>query len=76
MTVSDFRRLALSLDDAEENSHMGSPDFRVGGKIFATSLLRAKVLETSSSLPSSKPLSSTKCPKRSCPSRVAGAEWA
>ena len=36
MTVSDFRRLALSLDDAEENSHMGSPDFRVGGKIFAT----------------------------------------
>ena len=36
MTVKDFRRLALSLDGAEESSHMGSPDFRVGGRIFAT----------------------------------------
>jgi hypothetical protein len=36
MTTSDFRRLALSLEGAEEGSHMGSPDFRVGGRIFAT----------------------------------------
>jgi hypothetical protein len=36
MTVEDFRRIALSLEDAEESSHMGSPDFRVGGRIFAT----------------------------------------
>jgi len=36
MTPSDFRRIALSLEDAEEGSHMGSPDFRVGGRIFAT----------------------------------------
>ena len=36
MTASDFRRIALSLDGAEEGSHMGSPDFRVGGRIFAT----------------------------------------
>jgi hypothetical protein len=36
MTVADFRRIALSLPGAEESSHMGSPDFRVGGKIFAT----------------------------------------
>ena len=35
-TVDDFRRLALGLDGAEESSHMGSPDFRVGGRIFAT----------------------------------------
>lgn len=35
-TISDFRRLALSLDGVEESSHMGSPDFRVGGRIFAT----------------------------------------
>jgi hypothetical protein len=35
-TVADFRRIALSFEGAEENSHMGSPDFRVGGKIFAT----------------------------------------
>jgi hypothetical protein len=36
MTAADFRRLALSLDGAEESSHMGAPDFRVGGRIFAT----------------------------------------
>jgi hypothetical protein len=36
MTASDFRRIAMSLDGAEEGSHMGSPDFRVGGRIFAT----------------------------------------
>src|SRR5579875_2826082 len=36
MTVADFRRIALSLEGAEESSHMGSPDFRVGGRIFAT----------------------------------------
>jgi hypothetical protein len=36
MKVQDFRRLALSMEGAEEGSHMGSPDFRVGGRIFAT----------------------------------------
>src|SRR5437588_12690716 len=36
MTPNDFRRLALSLPDAEEGSHMGAADFRVGGRIFAT----------------------------------------
>jgi hypothetical protein len=36
MTAADFRRIALSLAGAEESSHMGSPDFRVGGRIFAT----------------------------------------
>jgi hypothetical protein len=36
MDAEDFRRLALSLEGAEESSHMGSPDFRVGGRIFAT----------------------------------------
>jgi hypothetical protein len=36
MDVNDFRRIALSLEGAEEGSHMGSPDFRVGGRIFAT----------------------------------------
>ena len=35
-TIADFRRIALSLPGAEEGSHMGSPDFRVNGKIFAT----------------------------------------
>ena len=35
-SADDFRRLALGLDGAEERSHMGAPDFRVGGRIFAT----------------------------------------
>src|SRR5215471_638590 len=36
MNAADFRRIALSLDGAEEGSHMGAADFRVGGRIFAT----------------------------------------
>jgi hypothetical protein len=36
MDVGDFRRIALSLEGAEEGSHMGAVDFRVGGRIFAT----------------------------------------
>jgi hypothetical protein len=36
MNAKDFRRIALSLAGAEEGSHMGQPDFRVGGRIFAT----------------------------------------
>ncbi|MDB6109135.1 MAG: hypothetical protein JWR69_885 [Pedosphaera sp.] len=31
-----FRRLALSLPEAEEQDHRGHPSFRVGEKIFAT----------------------------------------
>jgi len=36
MTPEAFRKLALELPEAVESSHMGHPDFRVGGKIFAT----------------------------------------
>ena len=36
MNASDFKRIALSLEGAEEGSHMGAVDFRVGGRIFAT----------------------------------------
>src|SRR6267154_2827046 len=36
MNGDDFRRIALSFEGAEESSHMGAPDFRVQGKIFAT----------------------------------------
>src|SRR5438094_6221054 len=36
MDAADFRRIALSLEGAEEGSHMGAPNFRVGGRIFAT----------------------------------------
>jgi hypothetical protein len=36
MTSQDFRRIALSFPETSEESHMGHPDFRVSGKIFAT----------------------------------------
>ena len=36
MTPANFRCIALSLPNAEESSHMGAADFRVGGHIFAT----------------------------------------
>lgn len=36
MTGADFRRIALSMADTAEGSHFGNPDFRVGGRIFAT----------------------------------------
>jgi hypothetical protein len=36
MTADEFRSLALSLPEAVEAAHMGHPDFRVRGKIFAT----------------------------------------
>jgi len=36
MNIADFRRIVLSLPGTEESSHMGQPDFRVDGRIFAT----------------------------------------
>src|SRR5438034_11454670 len=36
VTADDFRSIALSLPEAAESAHMGHPDFRVRGKIFAT----------------------------------------
>jgi YjbR len=36
VTPNDFTRLALSFEGAEQGSHMGAVDFRVGGRIFAT----------------------------------------
>ena len=36
MTPARFRRIALGLKDAVEHAHHGHPDFRVGGRIFAT----------------------------------------
>jgi hypothetical protein len=36
MTAAEFRKLALALPESIEASHMGHPDFRVKGKIFAT----------------------------------------
>ena len=36
MTPSEVRALVAGLGDAEESSHQGHPDFRVGGRIFAS----------------------------------------
>lgn len=36
MTAEEFRKTALALGDVEERAHMGHPDFRVRGKVFAT----------------------------------------
>jgi len=36
MTAAQFREIALSFPEAVEAAHMGHPDFRVGGKVFAT----------------------------------------
>ena len=36
MTTNEFRELALSFPEAIESAHMHHPDFRVGGKIFAS----------------------------------------
>jgi hypothetical protein len=36
MTGADFKRIALSLEGAEEVAHAGLPAFRVGGRRFAS----------------------------------------
>ena len=36
MTADDFRALALDLPGVVEQSHMGHPDFRANGRIFAS----------------------------------------
>jgi hypothetical protein len=36
MTANEFRKLALACPGASESAHMNHPDFRVGGKIFAS----------------------------------------
>ncbi len=36
LTADDFRRIALGMKDVLESAHMGHPDFRTSGRIFAT----------------------------------------
>jgi hypothetical protein len=36
ITAAGFRKIALGLPEAVESFHMNHPDFRVGGKVFAT----------------------------------------
>ena len=36
LSAADFRRIALAMRGAVEGAHMGHPDFRVNGRIFAS----------------------------------------
>jgi hypothetical protein len=36
ITADAFRRIALAMNGAIESAHMGHPDFRANGRIFAT----------------------------------------
>lgn len=36
LSANDFRRIALGMKETVESAHMGHPDFRVNGRIFAT----------------------------------------
>lgn len=36
MTPDEFRNIVMSLPGVAEGAHMGHPDFRAGGRIFAT----------------------------------------
>ena len=75
MKVADFRRLALALEGAEEGSHMGNPDFRVGGRIFATLASQKQGYGNLMLTPRYKRsllLSSLMC---FCPFTVDGAAW-
>ena len=36
MTADDFREIVLEMEGAVEKAHMGHPDFRAGGRIFAS----------------------------------------
>jgi hypothetical protein len=36
LTEDDFRRIVLGMTGVIESAHMGHPDFRVNGRIFAT----------------------------------------
>ncbi len=36
MTANEFRKLALDIPQVTELEHVGHPDFRFGGKVFAS----------------------------------------
>src|SRR3954469_17073576 len=72
MTPADFRRIALSFEGAEEGSHMGAVDFRVGGRIFATLAHVEKGYGNLMLTPEVQASSSPKRPTCSCRSPAAG----
>src|SRR5215469_6926137 len=47
MTAADFRRIALSLEGVEEDSHAGLPTFRVGGRKICLARVASRELRKS-----------------------------
>ena len=76
MNAEDFRRIALSLEGAEEGSHMGSADFRVGGKIFATLAAQEQGYGNLKLTPEMQADSVAEAPDILCPFMEGGEEWA
>lgn len=52
MTADEIRRLALEMPGASESSHMGHPDFRIGGRAAARSLIHLNASATQSAISS------------------------
>ena len=75
MEAADFRRIALSLEGAEEGSHMGAADFRVAGRIFATLASEKQGYGNLMLTPSSRRSLSGNCRMFSCRFRVDGEGW-
>ena len=75
LTAKDFRRIALSLEGTEESSHMGSPDFRVGGRIFATLASQKQGYGNLMLTPEQQAAFIQDQPGIFCPSQAAGAAW-
>ena len=75
MNAAGCRRIALSLEGAEEGSHLGAADFRVGGKIFATlTITTTRLWECDAHSRVAGDLYRS-YRKFSCQCRVGGEEW-
>ena len=73
ITASGFRRMALSFREAYEGAHMGTADFRIGKRIFATLGYPDKEWGMVGLTPEQQQLSLWRCARRrSCRSRVGG----
>jgi hypothetical protein len=75
MDANDFRRIALSFEGVEESSHMGQPDFRVGGRIFATLASEKQGYGNLMLTPEQQRCLWRSCPKFSFLSQVDGERW-
>ena len=76
MIPSDFRRICLTMEGAEESSHMGAADFRVGGRIFATLACQAEGYANLMLTPEVQAAFVEEAPELFLPVKVAGDAWA